>query len=378
LICEHFLAERCQSCDRIELPYGEQIAQKNKRLRELLADFSIEQWLPFVTSEQFGFRNKAKMVVMGSAHAPILGLVGPHGDEVSLEDCPLYSPSMTQCLLALTKYIQKAGIPPYNVRKKKGELKYLLLTESRSNDQIMLRFVLRSEQVLDRIKAILPELQNAFPNVVAISANIQPVHMAILEGEQEIYLTEQTSITQTLNGIPLSIRAKSFFQTNPDLAGILYEQVANWAAELGAKSIWDLFCGVGGLGLHCLRDGVNLTGIEIEPNAIESAHASARAIGRSEQVQFAAFDASLLAKQSNELPDLVIVNPPRRGIGAELCQMFKTSSVKHLIYSSCNALTLQADLKRLDNYRICRVQGFDFFPNTRHFEVLVMLERLTA
>lgn len=107
-------------------------------------------------------------------------------------------------------FIAKAGLTPYNVARKRGELKFLLLTESTYNGELMLRFVLRSETKLAQLATALPWLQQQLPQLAVISANIQPVHMAILEGEREIPLTEQQALPERFNQVPLYIRPQSF------------------------------------------------------------------------------------------------------------------------------------------------------------------------
>ncbi len=128
---------------------------------------------------------------------------------------------------------------------------------------MMLRFVLRSEAKLAQLRAALPWLQAQLPQLKVITANIQPVHMAIMEGEQEIFFTEQQALGEVFNEVPLWIRPQSFFQTNPAVASRLYATARDWVRALPVQHMWDLFCGVGGFGLHCATPAMRLTGIEI-------------------------------------------------------------------------------------------------------------------
>lgn len=238
----------------------------------------------------------------------------------------------------------------------------------------MLRFVLRSQAKLDQLRAALPWLQQQLPQLSVISANIQPVHMAILEGEEEIALTENQALAEQLNHVPLWIRPRSFFQTNPAVAAQLYDTARQWVSELNIHAMWDLFCGVGGFGLHCATPEMRLTGIEISAEAIACAQRSAQQLGL-KKVQFAALDSTRFATGEEAVPELVLVNPPRRGIGAELCDYLGRMAPAWLLYSSCNAETMAQDIARLENYRVLRVQLFDMFPHTAHYEVLTLLQR---
>ncbi|STT02438.1 23S rRNA (Uracil-5-) -methyltransferase rumB [Klebsiella pneumoniae] len=208
-----------------------------------------------------------------------------------------------------------------------------------------------------------------------ITANIQPVHMAIMEGEQEIFFTEQQALGEVFNeGAAVDPPRKSFFQTNPAVASRLYATARDWVRALPVQHMWDLFCGVGGFGLHCATPTMRLTGIEIAPEAIACARQSAAQLGLS-NLHFQALDSTQFATHEADAPQLVLVNPPRRGIGAELCDYLSRMAPPYIIYSSCNARTMATDIARLSGYRVERVQLFDMFPHTAHYEVLTLLVR---
>ncbi|QCA05011.1 23S rRNA (uracil(747)-C(5))-methyltransferase RlmC [Pantoea vagans] len=371
--CALYDANRCRSCQWLEKPYPTQLNDKQSMLEQLLAEQPVAAWLPPVTSAQQAFRNKAKMVVSGSVERPVLGLVHRDGEPVDLCNCPLYPASFQPVFAALKPFIARAGLTPYNVARKRGELKFLLITESQQGG-IMLRFVLRSTAKLEQLRAALPWLQQQLPQLAVISANIQPVHMAILEGEEEIALTPDQSLAENFNGVPLWIRPQSFFQTNPQVASALYATARDWVRALPVNSMWDLFCGVGGFGLHCATPEMELTGIEISAEAIKCARRSAEMLGL-EKVQFAALDSTAFATGRDAVPQLVLVNPPRRGMGEALCVYLSQMAPDYLLYSSCNPQTMAQDIARLNDYEVTKVQLFDMFPHTAHFEVLTLLTR---
>ncbi|MBP2170577.1 23S rRNA (uracil747-C5)-methyltransferase [Erwinia toletana] len=373
--CALYQADRCRSCQWLETPYPQQLSVKQSHLEQLLAEHAPAEWREPVISAQQGFRNKAKMVVSGSVERPLLGMLHRDGTPVDLTACPLYPASFNAVFAQLKPFIARAGLTPYNVARKRGELKYILLTQSSQQGALMLRFVLRSHNKLAQLKAALPWLQQQLPQLSVISANIQPVHMAIMEGDEEIALSDNQALAEQLNHVPLFIRPQSFFQTNPLVAAELYASARAWTSELAVTQMWDLFCGVGGFGLHCATPQMSLTGIEISAEAIACARRSAEMMGL-EKVQFAALDSTQFATANGAVPELVLVNPPRRGIGAELCDYLSRMAPQHILYSSCNAQTMATDIARLPNYRIERVQLFDMFPHTAHYEVLTLLKRM--
>ena len=372
--CALFDAGRCRSCEWIDQPLPLQLSGKMDHLRALLAPFAVESWCEPVSGPEQGFRNKAKMVVSGSVEKPLLGMLHRDGTPEDLTACPLYPETFAPVFAALKPFIARAGLTPYNVARKRGELKYLLLTESQLDGGMMLRFVLRSEAKVEQLRAALPALQAQLPQLKVISVNIQPVHMAIMEGEKEIFLTDQQALAEKFNGVPLAIRPQSFFQTNPTVASQLYATAREWVRQLPVNHMWDLFCGVGGFGLHCATPEMKLTGIEIAPEAIACATQSAKALGL-HNLHFQALDSTRFATAQQSVPDLVLVNPPRRGIGAELCDYLSRMAPPWIIYSSCNAQTMAKDFAALADYRVARVQLFDMFPHTAHYEVLTLLIR---
>lgn len=374
--CALYQAGRCRSCQWIEQPISDQLTAKMNDLHRLLDSTTVQEWCAPVSGPEQAFRNKAKMVVSGSVEKPLLGMLHRDGRPEDLTDCPLYPASFQAVFSVLKPFIARAGLTPYNVSRKRGELKYLLLTESQLDGGLMLRFVLRSDAKLDQLRAALPWLQQQLPQLKVISANIQPVHMAIMEGEQEISLTEASALEESFNGVPLFIRPQSFFQTNPAVAASLYATARDWVRALPVKHMWDLFCGVGGFGLHCATPEMKLTGIEIAPEAIASARQSAEKLGLRD-IHFQALDSTQFATQQSDIPDLVLVNPPRRGIGQALCYFLNNMAPQYIIYSSCNAQTMAKDIASLADYKVERVQLFDMFPHTAHYEVLVLLVKVT-
>ncbi len=373
MYCELNRQGKCHSCQWINKPYPQQLQDKQRQLQQLLQEHQIAVFHQPVASKQWAFRNKAKMVVSGSVERPVLGIVNRQGDATDLCDCPLYPAAFSGLFSCLKVFIARAGLSPYHIVRRRGELKYILLTEN-SLGELMLRFVLRSEKKIPQLQGQLAWLQQKIPQLKVISANIQPIPMAIMEGEQEIMLTRQRVLAEALNGVPLWIRPQSFFQTNTDMAAQLYLTAQRWTHALNVSHIWDLFCGVGGFGLHCTQAKQTLTGIEISEGAIECAKASAQLMGL-QHVEFAALDSTRFAVSSNTRPDLVIVNPPRRGLGRELCEFLTRLAPAYLLYSSCDPKTMVDDLLRLSEYDIQQVQLFDLFPHTSHSEVLCLLQR---
>jgi 23S rRNA (uracil747-C5)-methyltransferase len=368
--CHHYDAGRCRSCTWLGVPYAEQLVAAERSCRELLGE-DLDWRPPFAGAEQ-GFRNKAKMVVTGSVTAPRLGILGEGTSGVDLRDCGLHEPAIQAALPVLAEFVTRAALEPYDVGTRRGELKFVLVTVS-PGAELMVRFVSRSQEPVARIRKHLAWLQGSLPGLRVVTVNVQPAHKAVLEGDLEIVLTEAGTLTMEINGHRLLLRPQSFFQTNTPVAAALYREAAAWAGELEASSVWDLYCGVGGFALHLAGPGRTVTGVETSAEAVAGARQTAAASGT--PVDFRVGDATAFARSTGPVPDLVVLNPPRRGIGAELARWLDGSEVGHVLYSSCNPRSLATDLEAMPDLRVVRARLFDMFPQTAHSELLVLLER---
>jgi len=371
--CPHYDAARCRSCTLIEQPYVNQLAAKQERCRDLLAPFGPIDWLPPVPSAESGFRNKAKLAVAGTVDHPTLGILDPRGAGVDLRDCGLYPANLQAALPTIADFVTRARLTPYDVPTRRGELKYVLVTES-PDGELMVRFVLRSTEAVSRVRKHLPGLLADLPQIAVASVNLLPEHKAVLEGDQELVLTERATLRMRVNDVDLHLRPQSFFQTNTDVAGALYQIGRDWVDAAAPASVWDLYCGVGGFALHVAAPGRTVTGIETSTEAIVSAEQSRDEAGLA-GVRFRAGDATAFALGAEAAPDLVIVNPPRRGIGADLAGWLEASGVRDVVYSSCHAASLARDLAAMPSLRPRRGRMLDMFPQTGHYEVIVALSR---
>lgn len=392
--CHHFDAGTCRSCTLLNVPHATQIADARTRIEELLAPFVLSPavWGDPIVSPEVGFRNRAKMVVTGTANEPVLGIQG-QGDGLlgtaDLADCPLYPPGVEELLAHVRTLIRRAQVPPYDVGRRRGEIRFVHVTIA-PDGRMMLRLVLRSEGPLDRIREHLPRLLAAMPAIAVVSANIHPEHAATLEGEHEIHLWGAQALPITMGPVTLRARPRSFLQTNSPVASELYAQVGRWVDELerarrevlAPLRIWDLYCGLGGFAITCAgaETAREVIGVELSEQAVRSAREAAADAGAA--VDFRAADATQWAisqaRKDPGAPDVVIVNPPRRGIGARLAAWIEGSGAPAVIYSSCHPATLAADLAAMGSYRIDAARLVDMFPHSRHDEVLVRLRRRGA
>lgn len=373
LACAEYAAGRCRSCTWIDMAYAEQLARKQVAAAAALPTLPATAWLPPCPSPLSEFRNKAKMVVGGTLDAPLLGILDGDQAVLDLTRCPLYPPAIREAFPALIEFIRLARIQPYSVSARSGELKYVLLTAA-DDGALMLRLVCRSREPLDRIRKHLPALCTALPQLTVATLNLQPIHQAVLEGPEEIDLGLAPALPMLVNGLPLQLPPGAFWQTNRVVLAALYRQAREWSGAACPERVLDLYCGVGAFALHLAQPGTTVLGVDISAAAITGAQQAAQQMGLA-QARFAALDATGLDAEVAADWSLIVVNPPRRGLGAALCAKLDRSPAARLLYSSCNVESLARDLQCLPTWRPRRARLFDMFPHTAHGEILIELER---
>ena len=382
--CDHFDAGTCHSCSLLPQPYERQLAGKVEAVAATVSPIpgaAEITWLAPASSPEKGFRTSAKLVVGGSRRRPTLGILGPDRRGVDLPGCPIQHPAINRATPGLKRFIRALDLTPYDVPTKRGELKNILVTVG-SEERLMIRFVLRTRERVSDIRSALPLLRDLVPAAHVVTANIHPTHEAIVEGPDEIILTRARTLPLAVEGLELGPR--SFAQTNAHVAANLYEQASAWASRPFCdgrmpESLWDLYCGVGGFALAAARAGFpRVTGVEVSSGAISSAISAARHAGLSRgAATFIAEDATAWARAQppEDIPDVIVVNPPRRGIGTELASYLNECATPRVIYSSCNPTSLARDLQLMPSLRPVEARLFDMFPHTTHAEVAVLLER---
>ena len=377
--CSYFNHAQCRSCQWIDLDYPSQILIKEERIRaelEFMAPFDLS---PSVCSPTQGFRNRVKMSVTGSLEQPVIGILGKetldHGQE--LLNCPIHLPQLNILMKTLPEFIRAYRLIPYQIENRSGELKGLIAFYS--EDQMYLRFVLRSKECVSRIQKALPSLLAQFPELRVVSANIQPVPHAILEGPEEIILTPahwiQHRVGTAEKSVPLKLTPQAFVQTNSTVANQLYATAADWILEIHPKKMLELFCGQGAFSFLSAPHVEKSLGIEINPDAVKIANETAAQL-KLTHLNFKCADANQVENEMTSYqPDFILANPPRRGLGQGLKYILE-SKVRNFIYSSCSIESLASDLRAFESeYTLKKVQLFDLFPHTEHFETLIWLEK---
>jgi 23S rRNA (uracil747-C5)-methyltransferase len=318
------------------------------------------------------------MSITGSTAAPVIGIVRNDLSSADLRDCPLMTSPVKLLCNAMPSFISAAALTPYDIIQRTGELKGAITVINHDASQGILRFILRSSESIARIRKILPLIQASHPWVQVISCNIQPLPAATLEGPEEVILTSCTDIRETYGETHVIFSPQSFIQVTHEVACELYRTAAEYARCKGFSRALDLFCGVGGFSFSIAPFVKEVIGVELSADAIRSA-ASAASVNVGPRPTFYSADVeSFLSSEKLGEIDLVIANPPRRGLSKGIIAKLQQLQPQSILYSSCNPETFVRDVQLLTadtTYQLTTVKAFDMFPLTHHWEVLGAIER---
>ncbi len=374
--CEHFQSQRCRSCSLLDNTYTATLQHKQDVLTQLFPESRI---LPIVPCQDVaGSRIRAKLAVTGTLDNPQIGFFDDQQTLVAVDDCPLHHALINEFTQRLPSIIREARLTPYDMQTDRGELKFVVLTCSPTHQQLMVQFVLRSREAVDRIRSLWRRMRDAEQqSIAAMSVNVQPVRSSTITGAEEIPISDPTNLPIRFGDTELLFGPQSFLQTNYEIAAALYATAGRMLQEHAAENVLDLYCGVGAFSLTACSQTRSVTGIDISNNAIACAEEAVRRNHRhNAQFLCRSLDQFTASELTAHNFDTILCNPPRRGLDIASVTLIQTLKPRLLLYSSCNPVTLRRDLQLLDSdYHLNLLQPFDMFPFTHHFEVLALLLR---
>ncbi|MBP5221601.1 MAG: 23S rRNA (uracil(1939)-C(5))-methyltransferase RlmD [Lachnospiraceae bacterium] len=322
----------------------------------------------------FSYRNKTALPVGGSSEEPALGFFAPRSHNlIPVVSCPNAMPPAGRIAQVFLQWMKKHHIAPYHEETHQGTVRHLVIRVNREG-KAMVTTVINALSLPH-----LEELQRILEPIGVISLylniNISRTNVIFSDRFQLIYGCE--TLMDTLCGLQFSLSPASFFQVNPFQTEKLYETALSFAHLSSGDTICDVYCGAGTITLMMARHCAHVTGIEIVPAAIENAMENARR-NQITNADFLAGKAEVLLPQmvSDGLrPNVIIVDPPRKGLDPEVITAIAQASPSRLVYISCNAATLARDIALLiqHNYVLQKVQPVDMFPYTSHVETVCCL-----
>jgi 23S rRNA (uracil1939-C5)-methyltransferase len=362
------------------LPYELQLSVKQDQVEDALRrigrleDFELEPIVPAV--EQWRYRNKLEYSFGTDADGRLVcGFHAPgHWEEiVEVTDCLLASEPGNAVRERIVEWCRAQGLPAFDRRTRQGFLRNLVVRESRRGGELQARLV-TAPGSLDR--SGLAEAVGPLGGV--LWTRTDSVAETTQDGETEL-LAGSDRLEEEIGGMRMRISSSAFFQTNTEMAERLYSLAIDYAQPSGTDRVYDLYCGIGTIGLLMAPRVAEVWGLELVEEAIADAIANAR-LNEVDNARFFAGDVRLALRELVERagrPDVLVVDPPRSGLSQKVVRRIIEATPRRIVYVSCNPTTLAPNAAQLveAGYALRRVRPVDMFPQTPHIECVALLER---
>jgi 23S rRNA (uracil1939-C5)-methyltransferase len=383
----------CGGCKWQFLDYGRQCDYKRQHVREALAHIGGIRDVPvhptLGSDPIFGYRNKMEFSCaprrwllpeeLGRADVDAGMAVGLHVpgtfDKVlDIEACLLQPEPGNRILGDVRRYIQASPLPVYGLRSHQGFWRFLVLRHSTAHRNWMVNIVTAA---LERghVQPLADMLTERHPGVVSVVNNVTGRRAGVAVGEYEVLLAGEPVIRERIGDFEFELSANSFFQTNTQGARRLYATVARYAGLTGHETVLDLYSGTGTIAIYLAGAAGQVVGLEVAAQAVADARGNCRRNGI-DNCRFVAGDVRRTLPDLDVRPEVMVIDPPRAGMHAEVVAQVMLSAPPRIVYVSCNPATLARDLGLMKEvYRVVEVQPVDMFPHTFHIEAVVLLER---
>jgi 23S rRNA (uracil1939-C5)-methyltransferase len=378
--CDHFPA--CGGCRFQDLAYEAQLREKERQVRDSLvrlggvADPPLEPALP--AESPFHYRNKLEYSFAPGRDGPLLGFhrAGRWDEVLDIHRCWLTAEFGNDVRDVVREWARREGLEAYDQQAGTGFLRHLVVREGRNTGQALVLLVtgpgkLPIDNFVETVTRLEP-VRSVYWGVNDRPAEVTSVPSRLLWGDE--------AIEEQLNGLRFRIRPNAFLQTNTAMAERLYALAVEYAGLSGRETVYDLYCGIGTIGLVLAKQALTVWGVEASEESVACALENAELNG----IGNAAFFAGDVGRSLEELrdragpPDVVIVDPPRAGLSGKALRQVARLQAPRIVYVSCNPTTLAANVKELAaewGYRLERARAVDMFPHTPHIETVALLVR---
>ena len=380
------VAGPCGGCSLRHLDYAAELRAKQESVLDAFRrigglEVPVLDILP--SPEVDRYRNKVQFPVgVDKNGAPCIGFyAGRTHRIVPCPDCKLQPGVLNEIGNALCAFFAQQGIRPYDEQSGKGLVRHIFLRRGAHSGQIMVCLVCTRAK-LPHAEQLCTALREQFPAISTILLNVNAKNTNVILGSENHILYGPGYIEDTLCGVPVRLGPLSFYQVNTLAAERLYGVAAQYAQLTPDDALLDLYCGMGTIGLSMAEQCRELIGVEIVPEAIESAKANAARMGEAvaAKSRFFCADAGQAATQlaaEGLHPDIVMLDPPRKGCDEATLSAVVRMAPRRVVYVSCNPATAARDAAWLEKngYHTEKVQPVDLFPRTKHCECVIALSK---
>lgn len=372
--CPHYPA--CGGCDFRHLTYEEELEAKRQRVEDALrriggADVTVTEILASPQTE--GYRNKSQFPVSPE------GLAGFYRARthqvIPATDCLLQSPQAGAIARAVEDYLRENGVAAYDEERHEGLLRHIFVRTNAAG-QALVCLIVNGDR-LPREEDLIRRVRGACPDTVGVVLSTNTRRTNVVLGDRYRTLWGQDYLEDTLCGITFRLAIPAFYQVNRRQAERLYEKALELAELTGEETVLDLYCGAGTITLVMARKAKRAIGAEIVPEAVENARENALRNGITNAEFFCGDAAAVAEKLAAEKlrPDVVVVDPPRKGLEESVIVSIADMAPQRVVYVSCDPGTLARDVKRFRErgYTLQKAVAADLFPRTKHVETVCLL-----
>ena len=374
--------KRCGGCNLRHIDYDETLNIKAKTVQNLV-EKTLRNKIKVDTTLGMGnpyhYRNKAQYPVgIGKDGKPVIGVFAKRTHEIiPMEKCLIQDERVEKVAKFTFEFVKKNNISIYNEKTQKGILRHIVIKIAKQTEEIMVILVINGETLKDEEK-LVEVLINKFPNIKTIVKNINKKNTNVILGDKNVSIYGDGYVIDILGEYTFKISPLSFYQVNPVQAEALYNIGVEEAKITKEDVVFDLYCGVGTISIFMSKYAKKVYGIEIVEEAIEMAKENAR-INNIKNTEFIAGDVQLilddLINKKNIIPDIIMIDPPRKGLDKISIEDILKIKPKKLVYISCNPATLVRDLATFEGlYNIKKIKPVDMFPFTSHVECVVAMK----
>ena len=380
--CPYF--RRCGGCSLRHMTYEEELALKKQKVQDALrriggSDIAVSAI--FGAENTLRYRNK---VQFPAAPGPVIGFYrkGTHA-VTDVEDCLLQPQTASHLRAAVKDWMTRRGVRAYDERGRKGLVRHVYVRTNSAGESLCCLVVnAAADRPLPWEEELTALLRSAEPGLagVVLSANSAPTNVIL--GDSYRTLWGRDWLEDTLCGLSFRLSVPSFFQVNRTQTEVLYGKALELAALTGRETVLDLYCGIGTISLAMARRAKRVIGVEVVPPAVADAGENARRNGI-ENADFWCGDASDAARRllaEGLRPDVITVDPPRKGLAEPVVDAVAGMGPARIVYVSCDPATLARDIKRFagHGYTPRTALAVDLFPRTSHIEGIVLLTKKNA
>ena len=372
---------RCGGCDFRHMDREEELAAKRQRVQDALrriggSDVTVEGIL--TDGQYLRYRNKSQYPI--SADGTVGFYKARSHQVVDVAECLLQKEQADAAAGALRQYIRTYGVSCYDEKTRQGLLRHLYVRTNGAGQSLVC--VIVNGRRLPHEAELVSLLRQAVPEAVGVVLGVNTQPTGAVLGREYRTLWGSDVLTDQLCGLTFRLSVPSFFQVNRPMAEVLYETALDFAGLTGRELVLDLYCGAGTITQVMARRAARVIGAEIVPEAIADARANARRNGV-ENAEFFCGDASAVAAElaaKGLRPDVICVDPPRKGLAPEVVDAAAAMSPRRIVYVSCDPATLARDVKRFGErgYRAVRAAAVDMFPRTANVETVCLLSKLKS